>query len=361
MDAKKAWILGGAVLFISAGHFLTPLELPLIHDLIRRFYYAPIFLGAYWFGLRGAMAVALLSGGFYLVHIIGQWEAFNTMHPSHEGHFNKYIEISIFIVFGALFGTLIDRLKSTNAGLLEANQKAQQSYEASLVAARLASLGQLSAGLAHEIRNPLAGVKSSIDVAEDHFEDEDTEQAHEFLGLARKEVDRAARLIDEFLKFARPRTPELAEVKVADLFEAIENLMMPRARASDIRLVVHEESAGRSVTGDLDQLKQLLLNLALNALQAAPEGEGRVEICCRGGPDLIIEVSDNGPGVDPEAKARIFDPFFTTRESGIGLGLSVCHRIVLDHGGAIEVDSPGQLGGATFRVSLPEKPDKKLS
>lgn len=343
------FILLFVVLIISLSHYLTPLEQSVYHDIFRRLYYLPIFFGAAWGGKRGGLLVAGLSSILYAPHVLYQWENHNLHHAGHEGHLNKYIEIAIFFCFGLLFGSVFDRL-------CRAKEALKNSYEASRISSKLTALGQLSAGLAHEIRNPLAGIRSSLDVIEGECEESGREVVQEFFELARREIHRADRLITEFLDFAKPRPPQRVQVLVKSLLSSIQPLTAPEAQKLGVSIAIQCDPDLASVIGDADQLKQVLLNLSLNAIQNSSEKEGEVLLEARpsrrGG--VLIEVSDNGKGVENSLKERIFDPFFTTRSQGVGLGLSISYQIIQQHGGELNLTSPGKLGGATFQFVLPK-------
>ncbi len=217
---------------------------------------------------------------------------------------------------------------------------------------RLADLGQLSAGLAHELRNPLASMMGSVELLRSAgLRDDD----RRLLDIVLREGGRLGQLVTEFLAFARPgtlrREPVDLAVLVAQTLEAFSN--DPAAAG----VTLERALSPAPVRGDPDQLRQVLWNLLINAAQAlaAPgRAGGTIRVGCGpvrdGGADLTV--ADDGPGIDPADRARLFTPFFTTKPAGTGLGLATVHRIVDAHGGALSVDSaPGQ--GARFTVHLP--------
>lgn len=346
-------IIGALVIGITFGHYGSPLSWSPVHDILRRLYYIPIFLAAYWFGRRGSIGTALGISLLYLPHVLFQWESHNDAHIGHEGHLNKYLECLIFLLFGTLFGTLVERMQLVSGQLRAALEKLQASFEATRTATRLAALGQLSAGFAHEIRNPLAGIRSSLEVMEGAKED--PEVLAEFLSLAHREVLRADKLLEEFLKFARPPKPSLAPIPIAELLNSVIPLMELQAKPLGVALELELSGELGSVVLDASQFEQVLVNLILNATQSAPAQSGRVIVRAeRGAEMLLVEVSDNGAGVAEEARESIFDPFFTTRETGVGLGLSVSHQIIRNHGGVLRLREPrpGQVG-ASFVIEMP--------
>jgi len=215
---------------------------------------------------------------------------------------------------------------------------------------RLAALGRLVAGMAHEIRNPL----NSISGYSQHLKGKfglDTSEG-KALDVIVREVDRLNRVITELLDFSRPREPELESLDLNEIVRSTHVLIARETSSQGVTIVEGLPDTQVMVMGHADTLKQLLLNLSLNALQAMPEG-GVLSIQTGvSGTRPYLTVSDTGPGIPVDKQESIFEPFYTTRESGTGLGLAIVHRIVLDHGAEIRVEStPGS--GATFVVRFP--------
>ena len=215
---------------------------------------------------------------------------------------------------------------------------------------RLATVGELAAGAAHEIRNPLTAIRSSLQYLEGKIPDEGTRQ---LVRAALDETGRINEIVSALLSFSRPsdivrERHDLRET-LADSLELVS--FQARTQKADLRRIFPD--APLFIRGDKAQLKQLFLNLFLNAIQAMPGGGAlTVEALHRGGAKAVVSVADTGEGIPEENLDRIFDPFFTTKKTGTGLGLSICYNIVKSHGGEIEVKSkPGQ--GTTILVSLP--------
>lgn len=217
---------------------------------------------------------------------------------------------------------------------------------------RLAAIGTLAAGLAHEIRNPLNGAQLHLTYLERALRRGDVgPQVFSSIAVVGDEMKRLADLVTEFLEFARPRPLQLETVTVQPLFERVAQLVAAQAEAAAVTLSLDVPPAPLELTADRAKLQQVVLNLAQNAIEAlAPGGGGGLILRARRQPRTVtLEVEDNGPGVTPGAP--IFDAFFSDKPQGTGLGLSITHRIVTDHGGTIDVDSaPGR---AVFRVVLP--------
>jgi signal transduction histidine kinase len=226
---------------------------------------------------------------------------------------------------------------------------------------RLAALGEMSAGLAHEIRNPLAAIKGAVQYLDPAKLPADD---REFLEIVIEEVNRLNGVVTQFLDYSRPLKPALAPTDVNDVISRTFKLLQGEVPASiDVELSLAEWLP--RVSADAEQLKQVFLNLALNAFQAMPAG-GRLVVSTRLARDELafwregsrkadlveVRFRDTGPGIPEEARDRIFVPFYTTKEKGTGLGLAICQRLVKAHQGTIQVLSvPGQ--GAEFLVALP--------
>lgn len=218
---------------------------------------------------------------------------------------------------------------------------------------RLATVGQLAAGIAHEIRNPLASISGSIELLSQSAPTSDDDRA--LMAIVLREIDRLNLLITELLEYANPRPRALAPVDLAVVIDDV-SAVLRQDRSWGPVTVTATAAPPLALTGDAAQLRQVLWNLARNACEAAAAGGGHVELRgARTADAVVLEVTDDGPGVAPEHVAHIFDPFFTTKRKGTGLGLATCHAIVAEHGGTIEVDS--KVGrGTTFTVRLPPAP-----
>jgi two-component system, NtrC family, sensor histidine kinase PilS len=235
---------------------------------------------------------------------------------------------------------------------------------------RLAAIGELAAGVAHEVRNPLAAISGCIEMLRTlHRERSGDLEQERLMSIVLREVERLDALISDFLQFARPAAPKLEAVAVGPLLEEVAE-MCRAACPVGVRVNVRTPSGNPPAIADPKQLRQVLWNLVRNAMQAVGD-RGAIELSAAlaplapqaddaslrsgttgGGGMLEIAVADNGPGIEPAALERIFDPFFTTKPNGTGLGLAPVHRIVTAHGGSVEVQSASGMG-ARFCVRLP--------
>ncbi|WP_407310228.1 ATP-binding protein [Desulfosporosinus sp. SB140] len=220
-----------------------------------------------------------------------------------------------------------------------------------LRANRLAGLGELAAGIAHEIRNPLTAVKGYSQVLEDELEVDDPKR--EYTGVIVKEVNRLDKIVQGLLAFARPSA---SHFELTNLNEVIEETLGLVGKSSFKHQILLKREYADNVQAEVDreQFKQILLNLLLNASQAM-SGQGTIKIITREEePNVSVSILDSGLGIPVETLDKLFDPFFTTRENGTGLGLAIAHQLMELHGGTIEVRSEINVG-TEFKLILPMK------
>lgn len=312
----------------------------------------PLVSAATAFSAIGTMAFALLVSAIY-----GSFLAWV--------RWQDWIgEVVLRVVFLAMAANLVNALaeelrvqskkhRLTAEQLAEANAHLREAEEAVRRSDRLAALGQLSAGLAHELRNPMGTMKASAEMLT-RMVSEENEVAREVAGFITSEVDRANSLITRFLQFARPLELRL---ETADLGQALDRAIgMVEREAPGVSIYKNYEPDLRPFPFDSELLERVFYNLALNAAQATAPG-GAVTVKTRAAGRMAeIAVIDRGAGIDPNQLNSIFNPFFTTKPAGVGLGLSIVSKIVDQHGGKISVESePGK--GSVFHVFLPmERP-----
>ena len=229
---------------------------------------------------------------------------------------------------------------------------------------RLAALGEMMSGLSHEIRNPLASMRIQADLLRDEierigagdFRGEDIRDAGDQINALCEEMDRLNNIVVQLLSFVRPRPAVVNPTKLDDILPWAGSMIGPQAQKQGVRLVLKCKEPDVTVMADGEALRQVVMNLALNAIQAAGRGGmlsisvGRSQSAARSGVRGVITVSDTGGGVPPSIEHRIFDPFFTTKKEGTGLGLSIVQRITESLGGELSLENGA--GGATFRVYL---------
>lgn len=345
-----AIILICAIFLISALHFLTPVESLVLHQVYQRLYYIPIILASLWFGWRGGLGAALLACLSYLPHIAFHWQ-----HQNYDYALNQYAELGMFFVIGAVTGFLGDqrrrereRAERINAELQTAYAELRETVGQLLQAERLSSLAEIASGVVHEVRNPLGAIKGAVEIIEDELAPDSPRR--EFARIAKTEVERIDKLVQEFFHFARP--PKLAKtlVNVNELVQSVGKLCEQQAAAQNVTVTEDLASGLPPVALDAEQIKQVLLNLGINALQAMPDGGSLVFRTFQDETAVTVAVADTGGGIAPNIIGRIFDPFFTTKDKGSGLGLSVAHKIVAQHDGKLLAENTAH--GAVFKLVL---------
>jgi len=224
---------------------------------------------------------------------------------------------------------------------------------------RLVSLGKLSSGIAHELRNPLAGIKTTAQALSEEMSKDDSRR--EYLNRITKEIDRLNDLLKTFFSFAKPQKLNLIDCSVKDVINEIIPFLFKEIADQGVRFVEAYHPQLPKIKVDKNQMYQVFLNLFLNAIQAMPNGgELKIEVnptvsYSQDGPSqnfIKIVISDTGKGIPPNIIHRIFDPFFTTKPKGIGLGLSITYQIIKKHGGTIKVESKLEKG-TSFIINLP--------
>jgi two-component system, NtrC family, sensor histidine kinase HydH len=351
-------LIAVAVLAVTLGHYTIPPVHGGVHDLMQRVYYLPIVLAGFWYGLRGGLLTALAVGLLYLPHIFLHWGG------AHHGNVEKFLELVLYLVVGGVTGGLADRLRAANRGLVGAYESLREKSNLLLAAEeqlgqaqRLAALGELSAELAHEIRNPLGAIKGSAEIFRDRLPAGDP--LREFALILCREADRLNAVLEGCLEMARRGQPREGADPVAAVREVVE-LTAVQAQRAGVRLSVRLPERLPAVTATAGSLRQVFLNLTLNAIQAMPRGG---ELTVEGGctrKEVQLRFSDTGVGLSPQQLERAFQPFFTSRERGTGLGLTIAQRLIAGAGGRIEVSSE-QGRGAVFTLSFPMRVEQEAA
>jgi len=266
-----------------------------------------------------------------------------------KGQFNVHVPPETNDEIGSLAGSfnqMTAELQHRDQALQEAQAKLVQSE-------KMAAFGQLGAGIAHEVKNPLAGILASAQISRMEV-DPDT-QVYKDLGLIEKETKRCKTIIDNLLKFARQEKAIKTTVKINAVIEDAIAIVNHQLELNKVKLQTHLEPDLPLIFGNPNQLQQVFMNMMINAQQAMDGTPGSLTVSSRrAADDIEIVFADTGPGISEEARKKLFEPFFTTKPAGkgTGLGLSVSFGLIEEHGGEVVVESEvGQ--GATFIVSLP--------
>lgn len=336
----KAAIIGGAVALTVAIHYGLVLE-PIfghsgwVHAIHGRFCYIPIVIAASWFGIRGGLTAASVVSLAVLPYIF-----FDLSHAGDKS--GELVELIFYFAIAILTGALIDR----EWNIRRKQQQTQLQLER---AHKLSMIGQMAAGVAHEIKNPLASIKGAVEIIGD--EKTPAEQKQEFRSIALDEIRRTDGTIKEFLAFARPKETRMEKLDLSRSVAGSARQMETQASAKRVRIATTVPDHVH-ITGDTEKIHQVLINLLLNAIDASP-ANSEISVTLRASDGVAeIIISDAGQGIATEDLERIFDPFYSTKSSGTGLGLAVVKSIVENHNGSINISSRPGSGTQVF-VSFP--------
>jgi two-component system sensor histidine kinase HydH len=269
------------------------------------------------------------------------------------GKFQALILLISVLTMGLLFLVLRQIVKQAEV-ILERRQERQRALEAQLHhAERLATVGEMTAGVAHEVRNPLGIISSTAELLQQRLNR--YEPDNRLAQIIVEETNRLNAKISEFLDFARPRDPNLQPCELKKVLDRSIELLDPEIERLHIAVTRDYEGDGKTQAADLGLLHQAFLNILLNAIQAMPEG-GTLNVSVAAGPNgqgTEIQFQDSGDGIDPETLKKVFNPFYTTKEKGSGLGLPIVKSIIESHQGTISISSdPGH--GTSVIIQLPE-------
>ena len=351
---------------ISVLHYTTPTMKWQFHLLYMQSYFIPILIGAFQFGIRGGLGVAVVISLIYFPHIMLQWGGMV------ENNLMRFLQIALFNVIGYLTGIKTQKeneekartqqaLKELEESLLQLrkqSEKLSDLEEQLRLADRLSIVGELTASLAHEVRNPLGAIRGTVEILRDEFGDQLKET--DFFRILIEETERLNSVVDNYLSFARKKDQEESQYNIREVVQNSTLLLSSKARKSGIQFKIDLPQAPIILEGDPNNLRQSLVNLELNAIQAMNNG-GEISITGQlvDGNDsslkqkiLRLTINDQGSGIKTGDLEEIFKPFFTTKADGTGLGLSIVKRIADENHWQIDVSSkPGS--GTTFTLLIP--------
>ena len=336
-------------------------------------FYLPVMTAAMYFGPLGTLLWTLGASAAYSSYLYQAKQHFDITPNS----ISELLMRVLFFFFVAMtvnrfvmqYRLQVRRYQELSENLAEANRSLKLAQEEARRAERLAALGQLSAGLAHEIRNPLGVIKGSAELLAQKLQSADP-LAQELAGYIYTEVNRVSALVGRFLDFARPSQLDLQPVELPALVERCLKTVAEQGACARMKVERDFATTLPPVMLDQDLCEQVFTNLFMNACEAMGEQGGELKVRIKrvplpqnaqnqralGGPAeenaVAVEVEDSGPGVAPEMKEQIFNPFVTTKKTGVGLGLAIVSKIVDAHGGAVKLVSPPN-HGACFRVTFP--------
>jgi len=358
-------ILVLVVIGIGLLHFFTPGYMIFYHDMFRRLSYFPIVLGAIWFGVWGGLLLAVMSSIAFIPHVllyIGEGSG---------TYLSELTEIILYLAAGTVTGIIAGRESLLRNRYKELSEKLEKSYdklhretqlmlevEEQLSAAqKLSALGQLSASLAHEIKNPLSSIKGTTEILLDEFPEDHPKR--EFVEILLKETTRLNNTVEEVLGFSRrgmqgKKKEEAMTEPLSQVIDRVTSLLASQLRKKSIKLTVNGWEEGKAFHIAGEKLSQVFLNIILNSIDATPpKGEIIIETM-KLADGYSVSVKDNGAGIPDARKDKIFGAFYSTKEGGTGLGLSISKKIVESYGGTLTL-SDAETGGACFTIFLPEQ------
>jgi len=344
--------LGIDLLLIFVLMFLTAGRDTLFYHL----FFPLLAVNAYYFGPWLALATALVAGGLFA--------AASALAPPFAGWTAVSILAALFGIPAVTVGIVaererrarseVERLNTQVTGTLNRLQATQQEL---LVAERMATVGRLSLRVAHEVRNPIAAIELNAELLQDIVKvhpGPDMEEAGGLVTSIRDQVNTLDALTEEYLAFARFPKPHFEEESLNHLLEELAAFLRPVATRQGLTINVANDPAAPMMEVDRPLLRQAVLNLLKNGMEALSRG-GAITLGSRwDGEALEVFVSDTGSGITSEVAGRLFEPFFTTKPQGTGLGLSITRQIIEEHGGELTWRN-GEGGGATFTFRLPQK------
>lgn len=347
---------------ITAQHYLIGVshENLWLHNIHYLLYFLPILMAGIWYGLWGGVLAAVLVSVLYAPVVFGP----RAQHVF-SSNSQKVLELVIYNLVGWVTGILSYRQRLEGEGYRRAAEELREAYarlreQTDLIiekeeqlrrAEKLSTLGELAAGIAHEIRNPLASIKGTAEILLDESTPEP--KRAEFMRLMLDETRRLNDVVANFLRLARFQRLQRESADLNDIFRRMLQLIGLKPASKKIEIVTDFASDLPRASLDVSQMEQAILNLMLNSVGAMPDG-GTLTLstrreACDGADEIVAEVADTGEGIRPEDLPRVFEPLFTTKSDGTGMGLAIVRRILKAHGASIDIDS--ETGRGT-RVTL---------
>jgi len=350
---------------ITAQHYLVDVshEKMSIHNIHYLLYFLPILMGAIWYGLLGGIITAILVSVLYMPIVFGPVGR----HVFASGT-EQVLGLVIYNIVGWVTGLLSERERRESKSYRITAEELQAAYkklreQTDLIvekedqlrrAERLSTLGELAAGIAHEIRNPLASIKGTAEIILDPSTSQ--EKKEEFAQLMVDESNRLNSVVTNFLELARFKRLNREKANINDMLWRMLQIVDLQLGRSNITVRTDFTPAPPQLSLDVSQIEHAILNIILNSASAMPEGGTlrlKTELQERNGTrEIKVEVTDTGTGIAPEHLPHIFEPFFTTKDDGTGLGLPIVKRIIEAHEGSLEIASEKDRGTAVT-ITLP--------
>ena len=352
------------IIGISVLHYRTPTMKWQYHLVYMQAYFIPIILAAFQFGVKGGLGSALIISLIYLPHIMLQWGGLI------ETNLMRFLQLVLFNVLGYLTGLKAQgekqqRLKYQKAAEeLQKSLKAQQEQSEKLLemerqlrsADRLAIVGQLTASLAHEVRNPLGSIRGAVEILREQVP-EDVKQS-EFFDILIQDTQRLNEVVEHYLNFVKKHSKHYTDFDAREIIRNVLQMLASTARKQRVKIIHHLPDTPLMIHADKIELWQILVNVLLNALQAVAHNNGgeihlHANKISQGNKDYMqIRIIDNGPGIPEQEIEKIFAPFYTTKETGTGLGLPIVKQIADSNKWKIELSNRAG-AGVVFSLDIP--------
>jgi signal transduction histidine kinase len=318
---------------ISIVIFITRYTQYHYHSVFREFYFIPLVLAAFWFGIRGALLASVIITCFYLIFLWSIWFGWSAE------KINAFIELAFLNGMALILGLLRER--------------EHQEHRRTQKMENLATIGKTVSGIAHDMKTPLVAIAGFSRRILKKLGADDPHR--EKLTIIYQEAQRLENMVKDMLEYARPLNLRLSLADVDGIIQ--ESISIVKGMAGEKQVTIEGRLSSNISPLKLDQrMKQVFINLLTNAVQASPPGETVVITSVSEDGKILIDITDHGPGIAAEQKENIFTPFFTTKKEGIGLGLIMVKNIVAAHGGEVQFfDNPPPATGVTFRVVLPKE------
>lgn len=326
----KVGIISLLIAGILGLHYYTFPEMRYHHAIYRMLFYLPLVLGSLWFGMKGALFVCTSVSVLFLPYAIRQWQGFSF------DDFYRLTEGALYIVIALILGFLVEEVKKRHKAFLRAES--------------LSAVGKTVSEIAHDMKAPLMAIGGFATQISKKLDRNDPNQKK--LDIVIRETAQLESMIKEMLDFGKPLEIQPTETSLNDLVLETLEVARPMAEKAGVEIKADPQPSLPSLVLDVPRIKQVLLNLCANAVQASPAGEQvmvRTRLARNG---VILEVADRGSGITEEHSESVFHPFFSTKKGGTGLGLGIVKKIVEAHGGEIYyITNPAK--GTTFIIRLP--------
>jgi signal transduction histidine kinase len=318
------------VIGISLLHYLTDQSRYHYHIFYGELYFLPIVLAGFWLGLRGALATSLGITAAYLPFIYWHWNGFSS------DDFDRILSMVLYNSIATFIGVLKDREIVAHERLLKAEC--------------LAAIGKSLAAVAHDMKTPLVVIGGFARQLQKKFKTDD--QGHEKLDIIIRETERLEKMMHTMLDFSKPLALQLSHGHLNEIVQRSLIIVAEIAQKKEVGIESLLSPDLPAVAVDVMRMEQVIVNLALNAVQASPESEKVSIRTSMVDKNIVIDVADCGSGISLDHRAKVFDPFFTTKKEGIGMGLAIVKKIVEAHKGTLEIlDNAPK--GTIFRFMLP--------